>query len=642
MRDVQTESDGRAGFWQEPVPHHVEIIPVSAPLRRSVDTPAARSSTLPPDLAVLAGRGLDEACLAWAAERGRRLGVAPHRCLIAAGWINDTEYALALGQRLGAPLVRKARLDPRVTLHQALHQGWCRAVLGDGSEVLLCRLSGPLVPALLSRPLRHSAGMLALATDTDYQNIVLSHFAAGVARLASETVPDAQSSRTGLSEGQRWLALWLACVLAPLALAYPETIATLVPLLLGLAFLAATVLQLSACIVGYPESVPPLERQDHRLPSYSVLVPLYHEAGVVGDLVAALRRLDYPPEKLQVLLVVEEADHETQTAIRQAALPAHIRMFVAPAGAPKTKPRAINAAMPFVTGDLVVVYDAEDRPDPLQLRSAAAMFRRAGPDVACLQARLAIDHADDTWLTRLFTIEYAALFDVMKAGQARMGLPVPLGGTSNHFRTSVLRDLGYWDAWNVTEDADLGIRLAAQGFRVLDLNSTTGEEAPTHLRPWLHQRARWLKGWMQTVITHSRAPLTTCRAMGAVNSFAAFATSVGVVVGIAFAPFFLGLAGWRMLSGTFLAHLSWLDTLADALVIVLGSAGLMATFIPPVLGVIKRRRPDLLPWIMLLPLYHLLMAVAAWRAFHELLNNPHGWNKTTHGVARTSRGAPRS
>ena len=637
MIDVQVESDGRAGFWQEPVfPRAAEVPPVRQRTGR-IDGHGAPHLRLPPDIAFLAGLGLDPACLLWAAARGQRLGIAPHRCLIAAGWISAAEYAVALGQRLGAPMVRAARLDPRVTLHQALRQGWCRAVLADGARVMLCRLSGPLPAALLARRLQYAAGTLALATDADYQNIVLGHFAPEVSRFASETVPEAQSSRTGLSDGQRWLALWLACVLGPLALAFPAVVLTLIPLLLGLAFLASTVIQLSTCIVGYPDAAPPVERHDHRLPDYSVLVPLHREAGVVDDLVAALRRIDYPPEKLQILLVVEQHDLETQAAIRKAAMPAHMRMFIAPSGAPKTKPRAINAAMPFVTGELVVVYDAEDRPDPMQLCAAAATFRRAGPDVACLQARLAIDHAGDTWLTRLFTIEYAALFDVTKAGQARMGLPVPLGGTSNHFRAGVLRDLGCWDAWNVTEDADLGIRLAARGYRVVDLNSTTGEEAPTHLRPWMHQRARWLKGWMQTVIAHSRAPLATLAAMGPVNAFAAFASSLGVVVGIAFAPLFHAIVAWRIGAGAFLANASWLDLLADALVLVLGSAGIMATFLPPVLGVIKRRRPDLLPWIVLLPAYHLLMAAAAWRALYELVKNPHGWNKTTHGVARASR-----
>ena len=640
MQDLGVEADSGHADWQGALPETTGADKRAPILQLRLPAAATRPSALPADIAFLAAEGIDPVRLAQAAARARLLGVPAHRCLIASGLIGESDYILRLGQRLGAPVVRQARLDARVGLDQALRQGWCRAVTAEGAPVMLCRLGGPLVPALLAGSLAGARGHLALASDADYQAIVLRHFAGTVAEFAAQTVAEDRSARAGASEAQKlWPAL-MGLALLPVLVHWPDLLLVLLPLLLGQVFLAATIVQIAACFVGLPDRRLPVERVDARLPDYSVLVPLYCEGNIVADLITALLRLDYPAEKLQILLVTEADDHETQAAIRAIALPSHIRLFVAPPGQPRTKPRALNAAMPFVTGSLLVVYDAEDRPEPQQLRAAAAHLAACGPDVACLQARLAIDNISDSWLTRLFTLEYAALFDIVKAGQARMDLPVPLGGTSNHFRTDVLRAVGCWDAWNVTEDADLGIRLAACGYRVEDLNATTHEEAPVTLAAWMHQRARWLKGWMQTVVTHTRRPLATLRAMGPMNAFAALAGSLGIVIGIAFAPLFHGLALWRIGSGQFLDGASLLDAAADALVLVLGTAGLLATVVPTVLGALKRRRADLLPWLVLLPVYHLLMAVAAWRAAYDFVRDPHGWNKTTHGLAR-SRAAGR-
>lgn len=605
------------------------------PLRREVTAPLS----LPADLGFLFRQGLDFALLHRIGERARALGVAGWETLVATGAMDERTYLERLGRAIEAPVVEQVRLDARVTLAQALRQGWCRAQLMDRRDVLLVSCAGPLLKVLLEVSPRLRDGQVALATGTAYRDILTRHFAGQIALDAARSTPTALSARTGATPRQRSILALTALVVAVGALFWPQATLTLAPMAFGLFFLGASIVMLSACIEGAPVATRRIEHDDARLPRYSVLVPLYRETEVLDRLIAALDRIDYPREKLQVLLVIEAHDTQTLAALERRLLPPSFSVFVAPVGTPHTKPRAINAAMPFVTGACVVVYDAEDEPEPDQLRAAVAAFRRAPKEVACLQARLAIDNSDDSLLTRLFTVEYSALFDVVKAGNARLGLPVPLGGTSNHFRVDALRRVGLWDAWNVTEDADLGIRLAQHGLLVDDLPSTTAEEAPNTFRPWLAQRTRWLKGWMQTVITHSRAPRATCRAMGTVNFVSAVSMSAGIVIGALGAPLFYALLLLRLLREEPFGFGGPLEQLADGVILVLGAAGLLATILPAAIGLARRRLLRLSPLILLLPFYQLLVSLAAWLALVELLRAPHHWNKTTHGAARTSRAA---
>ena len=243
---------------------------------------------------------------------------------------------------------------------------------------------------------------------------------------------------------------------------------------------------------------------DRDLPHYSVMVALYDEAEVLPHLVTALSRLDYPAAKLDCMLVIEELDFATKAALLNLELPTFMRVVVVPDGKPRTKPRALNYALQLAHGDYVVIYDAEDRPEPDQLRRAFAAFAAASSvnertgELACVQACLNIFNVRQSWLTRQFTVEYSALFDGVLPALQNLNLPMPLGGTSNHFPRAVLAELYGWDPYNVTEDADLGIRLARLGYRVGVISSTTWEEAPPTFNLWLKQRTRWLKGWMQT------------------------------------------------------------------------------------------------------------------------------------------------
>ncbi|MBC7288707.1 MAG: glycosyltransferase, partial [Armatimonadetes bacterium] len=258
-------------------------------------------------------------------------------------------------------------------------------------------------------------------------------------------------------------------------------------------------------IDGYPEDL---------LPTYTILVPLHREASVLGDVVRALSSLQYPAEKYEVLLLLEEDDAETRAACDALELPPNFRPVIVPHSLPKTKPKACNYGLELATGEYLVIFDAEDRPEPDQLLKAAAAFRKLPRRVVCLQAKLNYYNPRQNLLTRLFTAEYASWFDLFLPGLTARGGPIPLGGTSNHFKTAVLRRLGGWDPFNVTEDCDLGVRLHKHGYRTAMIESTTWEEANCRLRSWIRQRSRWVKGYMQTYLVHMRRPLLLLRQLG--------------------------------------------------------------------------------------------------------------------------------
>lgn len=250
---------------------------------------------------------------------------------------------------------------------------------------------------------------------------------------------------------------------------------------------------------------------DSTLPVYTVLVPLYKEAEVAAKVVRSVTSLDYPKDKLDVILLLEEPDQETRKALEGVALPACVRTLVVPDGSPRTKPRACDYGLAAARGEFLVIYDAEDRPEPDQLKKAVVAFRRLPERVMCLQAKLNYYNPRQNWLTKWFTLEYTTWFDLFLPGLNRLRVPIPLGGTSNHFRTAGLRELGGWDPFNVAEDCDLGMRLHRRGYRTVVLDSTTWEEANSRLGSWIRQRSRWVKGYIQTHLVHTRESMRGAR-----------------------------------------------------------------------------------------------------------------------------------
>ncbi|HEX4294222.1 MAG TPA: glycosyltransferase family 2 protein [Rhizomicrobium sp.] len=288
----------------------------------------------------------------------------------------------------------------------------------------------------------------------------------------------------------------------------------------------------------------------------------------------------------------------------------------------------MNFALPFARGEFVVIYDAEDRPEPDQLRKAVAMFRALPQTTACLQARLAFYNAPENWLTRQFEADYRLWFGMLLQGLDRIGVPIPLGGTSNHFRIDVLRDIGAWDPFNVTEDADLGIRLSQRGFRVAMLDSTTFEEAPTRLGVWIKQRSRWLKGYMQTWLVHSRQTGSLVRQTG-LKGFLAFQFFIGGAVVSALVNPLLWIV--CVLSYVFPGLFpSGLEQLSAAGAI--GSNSILAGL--AVSAAIRCGDRRLLPCGLTVAFYWLLISVAAWRGLWHLVTRPFHWEKTTHGLSR--------
>nr|WP_319483625.1 glycosyltransferase [uncultured Cohaesibacter sp.] len=375
-------------------------------------------------------------------------------------------------------------------------------------------------------------------------------------------------------------------------------------------------------------------------PSYAVMVPLFHEGRVVPDLVEALCKLDYPRDRLTCYLLLEEEDSETRSALDQIHLPVFIELVIVPRGGPQTKPKALNYALSFVQSDLTVIYDAEDRPDPQQLKIAALTMMQGDPSLACLQARLAIDNARSNFLTRQFAIEYAALFDGLLPFLAFDRLVVPLGGTSNHFRTHVLKQIGGWDPYNVTEDADLGLRLSRFGYHIETIASDTWEEAPETYSVWLKQRTRWFKGWMQTWVVHMRRPGQLYRKLGR-SRFLSFHIMIGsMLLSTLIHPLYFltfGITLWDLITyGSANGELFFILLAFNLINLTLGYGAVM------LLGAIWgwRRYGFGLLSVLEMPLYWLLMTPAAWRALYQLMRDPHHWEKTAHGLSGNRSRAP--
>jgi cellulose synthase/poly-beta-1,6-N-acetylglucosamine synthase-like glycosyltransferase len=404
-------------------------------------------------------------------------------------------------------------------------------------------------------------------------------------------------------------------------------------------FAWAVALRLAASVASLSPDERDVGIADDRLPLYTIVVPLYREARVAPQIARAIDRLDYPRAKLEAIFVVEERDEETRRALRRFGPRAPHLILVAPQGQPQTKPRALNIASAFARGALVAVFDAEDMPEPKQLRRAAAIFARAPKHVACLQASLSIDNGGVNPLTAFFALEYAALFEVLNKGLAALDLPIFLGGTSNHFRMEALRAVGFWDAFNVTEDADLGLRLARAGFAVKTFRSFTREEAPESFDALLRQRTRWLKGWMQTALAHCRDPRRLVKDLGprrAAATLGMFAS--GVLAPLVGPPLTLTLL-WRAIFGDLLLPADAFEHALATIWCSLALGGLGASFCQLLLGMRRAGLRRLAPALLAAPVWRLMLSLAAWRALFELKSQPFLWRKTEHGLARRTEEA---
>lgn len=596
---------------------------------------AARGTVgaLPADLAFLEPFGIPRATLHAAAARAAWEGTDGRRALLAEGAVSEAFYYRALAWHLGVPFANAwPRPAKPLDLRGALAQGWSRL---DGADPawLIAPKTADIRRLVSARSLALAMPDIAITTPSHFAAAMCHRAQAQIARRASdafpEMAPQLSAFRVLTAPTVTFIAVGIVTLLAGLACgSHVESD------VLGLVFLAGLLFRLFVFGEGLLPSATPAEDDalaDRSLPAYSVLIPLRDEAEMVPDLVAALAALDYPSAKREVLFLVEPDDPATRAALAAQRLPPGFRIVDLPPGTPRTKPRALNVGLFLASGELVTIYDAEDRPEPDQLRLAAARFADAPDRLACLQARLAIAHATGL-LPALFAIEYAGLFDVFNVGLARRGLPIALGGTSNHFRTAALRAVGGWDAWNVTEDADLGLRLARFGYDIDMLASTTFEEAPERLGLWFKQRRRWTKGWMQTLIVLMRDLPDVVRDLGPKRALVVALLLTNLVTGPLLTPFFLALVTWHLVAeGLPTPHgpVAILEATLAFTVIVVGALG---TLWQAWLGA---RRRGLSCWLALpavLP-YQLMIAAAAWGGIIDLVRRPHHWHKTPHGAA---------
>ena len=370
--------------------------------------------------------------------------------------------------------------------------------------------------------------------------------------------------------------------------------------------------------------------EDHPFPVYTVLVALYHERAIVGQLVDRLGRLNWPRSRLDIKLICEASDPETIEALQALDLGPEYEIVIVPDAMPRTKPKALNYGLAGARGRLVAIYDAEDRPHPDQLREAWQRFRHAPSDVACLQAPLHISNARQSWLSALFALEYAVLFRRLLPLIGHLHLPMPLGGTSNHFRIEALRKAGAWDAYNVTEDADLGLRLHRLGYRAEMIGRPTIEDAPTDMRVWFGQRSRWLKGWMQTWLVLMRDPARLARELGPAGSLVFHVLISGMLISALGHPLiilFLTISVCNLFVSASTTPVEQLLFVVDGI----NTAGSYMLFAITGRRAMTRdeRRSVGFKW-RAIPLYWLMISQAAWQALVELHTRPFFWKKTPH------------
>jgi cellulose synthase/poly-beta-1,6-N-acetylglucosamine synthase-like glycosyltransferase len=586
----------------------------------------------------------------WALDVRDRTGSPLEAVLVASGLVRRKDLYPVLADIWGHPYLDLTEVPLDKTLLAGLdtgrliRAGWVPVRRTDEGSILVASPRAPTAAwlAAITRALGEPVE-LAITTDWDIRyalqlslrDVVLDEAALGLWRRS-----EAQSARRSLYPRQQVALGMAAAVLLAAAVTHPLGTLQAASVVIGLAFLAGVAFKFVVCMAGasreQEEAVSDADvraLRDEDLPSYTVLVPLFREANVIGELVANLAQLDYPAGKLDILLLLEENDTGTIEAVKAAGVPQTMTMILVPEGQPQTKPKACNVGLFFARGDYLVVYDAEDRPEPDQLKKAVVAFSRGDDRLVCVQAALNYWNVDENVLTRMFTLEYSFWFDYMLPGLDKLRLPIPLGGTSNHFRTDGLRRLGGWDPFNVTEDADLGIRAAALGYTVGVVNSTTFEEANRSAGNWIRQRSRWIKGYLQTVLVHTRHPVSLVRITG-------LRQVIGFLLLIAGTPvtFLLTLPLYAVFAASLIAPSPVYSELFPGWVLWLSLVNLIVgnalMIYVCMMGAFKRRRYRLVPWALLNPAYWILHSIASYKALWQLITRPHYWEKTTHGISR--------
>lgn len=377
-------------------------------------------------------------------------------------------------------------------------------------------------------------------------------------------------------------------------------------------------------------------------PKYTILCPLYKESNILPIFVGNINKLEYPTDRLECLLLLEEDDAETMAMAAEMRLPSYFKIVVIPNSIPKTKPKACNVGLSQASGEYLVIYDAEDRPDPFQLKKSVLAFENMNDKkIVCVQAKLNYFNPRQNFLTRMFAAEYTLWFDLILPGLQSISAPIPLGGTSNHFKTEILKKLDGWDSYNVTEDCDLGIRLKSMGYETIILDSVTWEEANSDLKNWIRQRSRWIKGYFQTFLVFIRNPFSLLSKIGLFNfllfflltGFMPFASLINPFLWLTTILYFV----FRPTLGPIIEQFYPGFILYPAVFcLVVGNFLYVYNY---VLGIAKRGEDSLLKFGLLMPFYWVLISIAGWYGFIQLIIKPHFWEKTKHGLNKEGSNA---
>ena len=573
------------------------------------------------------------------AGQDQRLG----RILLANGRISPEDLAEALSRQSGLGRVDLAASPPDPELLAEVDPYRCLAI----EAVPWRQIGGTRVIALANpdaaEAAREACGgsdgrriAFALAAPEQIRRVVTEAFAGRLRDDARDRCPERYSCRSWDPRAGRWRLPLAGAVILTGTVAAPLVA---LKLLMGWILLANAMtmgLRLVAIFARFraPKARPagdtPQIADYKKLPQVSLLVPLLREEAVARQLLDALAAMDYPKALLDIKLVLEADDAVTRAAIDRAVLPPNIDVISVPRDGLRTKPRAMNYALPLCSGEIVGVYDAEDRPDPAQIRAVVDYLRHAPPEVACVQGYLDFYNSDRNWLSRCFTLEYSIWFRVVLLGVQRLGLPIPLGGTTVFFRRNLLEAIGAWDAHNVTEDADLGMRLARFGYRCDMIPSTTWEEANCRVRPWIRQRSRWLKGYALTWATHMRRPRALLADLGW-RGFVGFQVLfLGAITSYLSIPLF-----WALWGATAGFGMSFWQGFPPVLMLGFFASMIAGQVVMLATALIAARdsgHKGLIGWVLVLPFYWPLGAIAAYRAIGEIFTRPFHGHKTEHGV----------
>jgi cellulose synthase/poly-beta-1,6-N-acetylglucosamine synthase-like glycosyltransferase len=600
---------------------------------------------------VVARLGLSPRQVELVLRRAGRNGTSFQIELFASAEASESEICREMARQLELPLcedIDRRRLvmswrERRTALRT--HRGVPYALIREHGGRLVLVLSPARLELRQMRRLLQArpglSGRLRLATPTALREAVIAadrHRLSAAARDRFHLERPEHSARVVLDA---WQGAALGAGLVALVVAFwlnsPATWLA-IHVVFSVFFLACVGLRCAAAISAAPPRLSRLPPHDPaELPVYTVLVALHREASILPQLLVALSRIKWPRSKLEIKLVCEADDRETLSALAVLRLHPCVEIVEVPPGIPRTKPKALAYALPLCSGQFVTLYDAEDQPHPEQLLEAWQRFREADDDLAGLQAPLMAVPSQRRLLPRLFAFEYAALFRGLLPWLSARRLILPLGGTSNHFRRGALEAVGAWDPCNVTEDADLGLRLARFGYRCETISRPTLEDAPETLPNWGRQRTRWFKGWMQTWLVHMRGPRRLLADLGAVRFAFAQVLLAGMVVSALAKVVFVGTLVWIAWlyfgSGAIGAYHRALFAI-DAANVVVGYAAFL------VLGwrtLLPGERADFGRVLCCTPAYWLAMSIAAWRAVWQLHWNPHHWEKTDHPLRRYPR-----